>query len=218
MKPHVAIASAPQPGSSASNPLVIYLANPPTPVQAVIPPGVSGSQPLVVQIASVPSAGTPEPHWTGYLQAFATPVIALLAWYIARQQWKTAQNKLKSDLFEKRDGVYQAAVELVKSLHSDAPIAFGQHADFVSRIKAGKWFLSDVVNAHLQDLLDRSAKDRLRRPKRKKAFADEVADEAVMTDEAMSAQLVAMEQRKTALNVELARLDEWFKPFLTVAH
>jgi hypothetical protein len=54
-----------------------------------------------------------DPHWTAYLSAWGTPIIALIAggWggYIAWRQWHTAQNRLRLDLFDKRFAAYAAA-------------------------------------------------------------------------------------------------------------
>lgn len=43
---------------------------------------------------------TCDPYWTTYLSAFSVPAIAVLGAAIAYRQWRTAQNKLKLDLFE----------------------------------------------------------------------------------------------------------------------
>lgn len=47
-----------------------------------------------------------EIHWTAYVSAFGLPIVAAVAAAIAFYQWKTARNKLKLDLFEKRIAVY----------------------------------------------------------------------------------------------------------------
>ena len=51
-----------------------------------------------------------DPHWTKYITAFSVPVIASIGLLIAYRQWKTAQNKLKFELFEKRLKVYNSTV------------------------------------------------------------------------------------------------------------
>lgn len=80
-------------------------------------PGASTSHPLVVQVTSLPSSPPPDPHWTAYLQAIGTPVVAVIAACIAAsiafRQWQTAQNKLKLDLFERRYEVYVALTQLM---------------------------------------------------------------------------------------------------------
>jgi len=43
-----------------------------------------------------------DPHWTNYLAALLTPTVAVLGSIIAYHQWRTAQNKLKFELFDRR--------------------------------------------------------------------------------------------------------------------
>ena len=61
-----------------------------------------------------------EPHWTAYLTALATPIVAMvaagIAAFFAYQQWRTARNKLKLDLFERRFAVYHAAQSFLASI------------------------------------------------------------------------------------------------------
>jgi hypothetical protein len=48
------------------------------------------------------------PFWMLALQAFAVPVIALLAAVIGYVQWRTAQQKVVLDLFDRRMATYTA--------------------------------------------------------------------------------------------------------------
>jgi hypothetical protein len=51
-----------------------------------------------------------------YFQGWLTPAIAVLAVIIAWQQWRTAAQKLKMDLIEKRYRVYEAVKKVVVSM------------------------------------------------------------------------------------------------------
>jgi hypothetical protein len=57
-----------------------------------------------------------EPHWTAYVTALLTPVIAVLGTYIAYQQWKINSHKLRLDLFEKRWAIYAATNDMLATL------------------------------------------------------------------------------------------------------
>src|SRR6267142_674771 len=46
-------------------------------------------------------------------QGLLTPVIAIVATYVAWQQWKTNQNKLKLDRYERRLSVYKEVVRYI---------------------------------------------------------------------------------------------------------
>lgn len=47
------------------------------------------------------------PLWVSILPALATPTLALFAIFIAWLQWKTAREKIKLDLFDRRFQIYQ---------------------------------------------------------------------------------------------------------------
>ncbi len=47
------------------------------------------------------------PTWVSILSALATPTLALFAIFIALLQWKTAKQKIKLDLFDRRFEVYK---------------------------------------------------------------------------------------------------------------
>jgi hypothetical protein len=57
-----------------------------------------------------------DPYWTQVLSALLTPTIAVIVAIIAYRQWKTAQNRLKLDLFDRRFAVYDAARNLLSSV------------------------------------------------------------------------------------------------------
>jgi hypothetical protein len=53
-----------------------------------------------------------------YLQGLLTLVIAFLAFHIARQQWKTNQQKLKLDLYDRRLKVFQAVRDVLGLMYT----------------------------------------------------------------------------------------------------
>ena len=59
----------------------------------------------------------PDPHWTAYVQALGTPIVAIIAGGIASaiayRQWQTAKAKVALDLFDKRLEAYEAVSDAV---------------------------------------------------------------------------------------------------------
>lgn len=53
--------------------------------------------------------------WPEILSALLTPTIAIIAVYIAWQQWRTAEGKRKQDLFDKRYKFYTSIWETYSS-------------------------------------------------------------------------------------------------------
>lgn len=56
------------------------------------------------------------PAWVQYLQALATPAIALLAIVIAVFQWRTAHQRAVLDLFDRRMQVYEAIIAAISEI------------------------------------------------------------------------------------------------------
>ena len=91
-------------------------------------------------------------NWIQYLQALATPVIALLVAVVGILQWRTAHQRAVLDLFDRRMDAYEA---IRKSL---APIitsgqtnqeAFNEFARTISRVP---FMFGDKVVEYLGDL------------------------------------------------------------------
>jgi hypothetical protein len=53
------------------------------------------------------------PTWAEYLQALSIAVLALIGAFIAYQQWRTAHNRLRLDLFDRRFTVYVEALNFI---------------------------------------------------------------------------------------------------------
>ena len=49
-------------------------------------------------------------NWSGWLTAFITLIIGIIAGYIAWQQWRTNREKLRLDLYQKRFSVYESTL------------------------------------------------------------------------------------------------------------
>lgn len=120
--------------------------------------------PLAIEITKIPDGKALDPHWTTYLQATATPFVAVIAAVIAAtiqyRQWRTAQasattarNKLKLDLFDKRFTVFTAAAQLItlmntEHVHDDAKIL-----KMLSNFAGSEFLFDDKVNDYLVDEL-----------------------------------------------------------------
>jgi len=94
-----------------------------------------------------------EVHWTAYVTAFTVPMLAAIGALIAYRQWRTAQNKLKLDLFDKRMLVYQAARDALGHITSHAELGHEQQIKYLSGIQTAKWLFGPEVNAYLSETL-----------------------------------------------------------------
>lgn len=94
-----------------------------------------------------------EIHWTAYITAFTVPVLAAAAATIAYRQWRTAQNKLKLDLFDKRMLVYQAARETLGFIATRGSINHEQQIKYLAGIQSSRWLFGPEIHKYLHETL-----------------------------------------------------------------
>jgi len=94
-----------------------------------------------------------EPHWTTYLAALLTPTIAVFGASIAYRQWRTAQNKLKLDLFERRLSVYESARDYLASVFTSGKTSQEAEFKFLSGTRGAKWLFDDAIVQYLDKVL-----------------------------------------------------------------
>ncbi len=94
---------------------------------------------------------TCEPHWTTYLSALLVPAVAIFGGIIAYLQWRTTQNKLKLDLFEKRFSVYDTARKLLESIVINGTAKNEEIFKFQSGTREAKWLLNDEIAKYFKE-------------------------------------------------------------------
>jgi hypothetical protein len=96
------------------------------------------------------------PLWVEYAKALGAPIVALvaalIAGSIAYRQWRTARNKLKLDLFEKRLQVYEAAVEVINLMTRPYAPDREELDKQVAKFVSARWLFGKDVAAHLHGL------------------------------------------------------------------
>jgi hypothetical protein len=95
----------------------------------------------------------PEPHWTAYATALLTPVVAVIGAYIGWRQSRTAQNKLKLDLFEKRFAVYNKARNLLSEVMTKGKLTDAGLYEYGAGVREAKWLMDAEVAAYLSEEL-----------------------------------------------------------------
>lgn len=147
------------------------------------------------------------PSWISVMSALLTPVIAIAVGYIAWRQWRTAQNRLKLDLFDRRLAIHRAARNLIAAVTSSGKLTNDELHQFLSGIEQTKWLLSDNIARYfehelwmraikLQELcstLDADGEDRVVNVRKQRELKEWIAS-----------------QREN--------LDRKFEPFLKIGH
>jgi hypothetical protein len=150
-----------------------------------------------------------EPHWTAYVTALLTPVIAILGAYIAIQQWYTAQNKLRLDLFEKRFSVYNAARNLIGSIVTSGKAKDDELFKYLTGTREAKWLFNVDVANYLEQRLYRPALD---------LQCLDAELEGLPVGEERTKNVSRQAAIKIAINKEFDGLDRVFSPFLQLKH
>lgn len=92
------------------------------------------------------------PSWVTYVAALLTPTVAILGFFIAYRQWRTAQEKLALDLFNRRFGIYEAAIGAITKALSRERFTYADLETFNAGTRGTKFLFNDLVDRYLEDL------------------------------------------------------------------
>ncbi len=149
------------------------------------------------------------PHWTAYLQALLTPVIALFAVYVSASQWTTARNKLRFDLFEKRYAVYEAARNFVGSIVTSGKVKEDNMYAYLIATKAAKWVVAREVEEYLEREIYKPALE---------LQGLEAELDGVPVGDVRTNNVRRQREIKQHLNAQFEQIDRWFSAYLQLSH
>jgi hypothetical protein len=85
-------------------------------------------------------------------QGLLTPVIGIATTYIAYQQWKTNQNKLNLDRYEKRLQVYKEVVRYISVGVQDASYGNDELMTFRTKVSDADFLFGEEVPKYIDEL------------------------------------------------------------------
>ena len=139
----------------------------------------------------------------GILTALLTPLIAVIVGYIAYRQWRTAQNRLKLDLFDRRLAIHSAARDLIATVTSYGRIENKDIFAFLSGIQQARWLLNERIVQYLEkELWPRVTK------------LQELMDTLDSPDQDRASNLRQQRELKEWIAGQRPSLDSQFDPFL----
>lgn len=93
------------------------------------------------------------PYWMLVLQTLAIPAIALLAAVIGYFQWRTAQQKVVLDLFDRRMATYTSLREVVAAVRASSSAASPENSfKFLEALDRAEFLFGPEVIEHLQKI------------------------------------------------------------------
>jgi hypothetical protein len=150
-----------------------------------------------------------EPHWTQYMTALMTPLVAAIAAYVAWKQSSIARNKLKLDLFDRRFAVYDAAKSLIGHIAVTGGVSEDALFSFDSATKQARWLLNEDLDRYLNTTLYEMA--RLHRTTISELSTADTQELRVRLADRKATQ-------RDLLLKQMAIVNEKFSPFLQLGH
>lgn len=152
------------------------------------------------------------PLWVEYVKALGTPVVALIAAFIAGgiayRQWTTARNKLKLDLFDKRMEIYSLSVTVLESVRSNGPADYTAISNLEEKLHAARWLFNRDLESHLQVMTTDARQQLIDRPR----------SQVDLTEDDFARLLTSASQRDDFYLMKRRSLDKIFAPFLSLKH
>ena len=126
------------------------------------------------------------PYFLLVIQAIGPTAVAVvvgsIAGYVAYRQWRTANNRLKFDLYEKRYAVYQATKLLIEKIAIHGQTLPGDIGEFHQAIRGSEFLFEGKTRAYLMKLSDLAFKAHLAR-RRQSRVSDQSKLEKLVDEE-----------------------------------
>ncbi len=97
-----------------------------------------------------------ERDWFDIISAFSIPLITIIAAYIAWQQWKVNERRLKHELFNRNFLVYEAILNFIGSIVASGKAKDANLYNFNKDTKVAKFLLGKDINKFINDIYEKS--------------------------------------------------------------
>jgi hypothetical protein len=159
-----------------------------------------------IVVDSIPTA---DQNWVDVLSALLVPVLACLGLFIAYRQWRTAQNKLKFELFGMRLTIHRASRDFISGILSRGKSSDEEIYKFLNGTSEAKWVLSSELAEYLDKELYAKAIDL-------QCLSSEL--EGVPAGEERTDNIKKQREIKNWLTAQHKVIDDKFSTYLTLRH
>lgn len=143
-----------------------------------------------------------------YLAPTATLIVGCMVAFIAWQQWRVAENKLRLDLFDRRYKVYDATRKFLSCIVQEASFSDAQLFEFYGGTSDAKFLFGPEVVDYLAEIRKRALEMR----KHKKVY------EPLPVGEERSRHVQAECDELLWLSEQLTAMTKIFMPYLGFSH
>jgi hypothetical protein len=98
---------------------------------------------------------SPYPTWVAVLAALLTPAVAVLVSLIAWQQWRTAREKLKTELFGRRLPIYEQTREILSRQLTRGRLDRSEITEFERQARTSRWLFDATIAKYLEHVVDK---------------------------------------------------------------
>jgi hypothetical protein len=146
---------------------------------------------------------------TADISALLVPIVAVFGLWIAYRQWRTAQNRLKLDLFDRRLIVYEAAREIIVTVRTSGKVTNEAEFKYFANTRGAIWLFNPEIVRYLDEELWRKIVD---------LGALESELEGLPAGEERSKNVREQRVIKNWLGEQLGVMEKKFAPFLKLRH
>jgi hypothetical protein len=93
-----------------------------------------------------------------FLGAFATPLIAIIALYIAFRQHKNDEQRLLFDAYDKRHSVYAKVTQFLKNIFTEGQVEFTHFSVLAEAISESHFLFESDIHSYLDELWNKAHK------------------------------------------------------------
>ncbi|MBI5021999.1 MAG: hypothetical protein HZB59_11240 [Ignavibacteriales bacterium] len=92
------------------------------------------------------------------LSGFLTPIIALIALWIAYRQFKIQEYRVRLDLYDRRLKIYEAIMKFLSGISQKGDSTWDEVLEFLRDTKEAKFLFKGEMKAHLDSIYNRAIK------------------------------------------------------------
>jgi hypothetical protein len=98
------------------------------------------------------------PYWLQIIQALGPSIAAIvvgsIAGYVAYRQWRTASNRLRFDLFEKRYAMYEKLQDVVGTVLANGTVEYNELGTFYRATRGVEFLFGPEIERYLAEIRD----------------------------------------------------------------
>lgn len=97
-------------------------------------------------------------QWLEFSKGLLTPVIAIIAAYIAWHQWQLNKRKMKLELYDRRKAVYEELKNLFHIISRDANVNMSDLSTYWVNVSEADFLFGSDVTSYLKEIYDHGVK------------------------------------------------------------